>query len=123
MTIIVSCPIIPIKFRKDLLSTPSFVYNSDYLYQISVFLQKKIDSAEFRKFPKTLEGLKNKQKIFIEIYEQAKIEERNNKTKAYRKTQGCGYRPRLPNRSDQRIFERLSNRAETSKCDRRRDEV
>lgn len=120
MTIITSCPPIPIKFSKDLLSMPAFGYSADYLYQISAFLQKKIDSAEFRKFPKTLERLKNKQEHFMELYERAKIEEGNNKTKTCRKTQWFGYRPRLANRNDQRLFERLSDRAETSKRDRRR---
>ena len=116
-------PSMPMKFDPHLLSMPTFGYNAEYLYQISAFLQKKIDSAEFRKFPKTLERLKNKQENFMELYERAKIEERNNKEKTCRKTQWFGYRPRLSNKNDQRVFERLSDRAETSKRDRRHSKV
>src|ERR1041385_2951486 len=105
MTIITSCPLITITFNPDLLSVPTFGYNADYLYQISVFLQKKIDSAKFRKFSKTLERLKNKQEYFMELYERAKIEEGNNKTKTCCKTKWLGYRPRSANRNDQNLFE------------------
>lgn len=114
-----NCERKPIKIE----ARSNFGYKADYLYEISAFLQKKIDSAEFRKFPKTLERLKNKQEHFMELYERAKIEEGNNKTKTCRKTQWLGYRPRLANKNDQRVFDRLSNRSETSRNDRRNNKV
>lgn len=123
MTIINHCPPIPIKFDPNLLSTPTFGYSAEDLYRIGDFLQKKIDSAEFRKFPATIEKLKQKKQHFMELYEWAKNQERENKTKTCLKTQWFGYRPRLTNKDDQRIFDRLSDRASTSKYDRRRNEV
>lgn len=116
----IDCPPIVVKFNQNLLSIPIFGFRAEYLYQISVFLQKKIDSSEFRKFPSTILKLKQKQQKFIELYERAKIEEEKAKAKMYVKTKCIGYRPRLPNRNDQRIFERLSNRTETSKRDKSR---
>ena len=116
-------PPMPMKFDPNLLSMPTFGFRAEYLYQISDFLQKKIDSAEFRKFPKTLERLKNKQEYFMELYERAKIEEGKAKEKKGLKTAWFGYRPRLANRNDQRLFERLSNRRETSVFDRRHNKI
>ncbi len=116
-------PYIAIKFSKDLLSTPTFGYDAKYLFQISNFLQKKIDSSEFYKFPATILKLKQIHMKFMEMYERAKIEEGNNKTKTYRKTQWLGYRPRFANKNDQRIFDRLTDRAEASRIDRKENEI
>ena len=119
----VSCPPVLMGFNPNLLSMPIFGYNSEYLYEISVFIQKKIDSSEFCKFPKTIENLKNKKEYFMELYERAKTQERENKTKTHIKAKRLGYRPRLANRNDQSLFERLSDRAQTSKHDRRNNEI
>ena len=112
-------PLISIKFNPYLLSVPTFRYDAEYLHRISAFLQKKIDSAEFQKFPTTILKLQKKQSQFKELYGRTKIEEEQAKEKTCIKTQWFGYRPRLPNRNDQRVFDRLDNRAETSKLDRR----
>ncbi len=103
------------KFDRNLLSVPTFGFRAEYLYQIGLFLQKKIDSSEFNKFPSTIEELKKKQQKFMELYERAKIEEEQAKTKTCLKTQWLGYRPRFTNKNDQRVFERLDNRAEAFK--------
>jgi len=121
--IISSCPLISMKFNPNLLSTPTFGYSAEYLYQISDFLQKKIDSAEFRKFPSTIEKLKQKQQQFRELYERAKTQEEQAKTKTCLKTQWLGYRPRLSNRNDQRIFERLDDRRKAFEYDCRKNNV
>lgn len=123
MTITTHCPAIKIKFDPNLLSVPTFGYNAEYLYRISAFLQKKIDSSEFSKFPATIEKLKQKQQQFMELYEWAKTQERENETKTHIKTQWIGYRPRLANKNDQRVFERLSDRAGTSRIDRSNNKV
>lgn len=120
---IIHMPPMPMKFDPNLLSMPAFGFRAEYLYQISAFLQKKIDSAEFRKFPATIQKLKQKQQQFMELYERAKIKEEQAKTKTRLKTQWLGYRPRLANKNDQRVFDRLNNRAETSKLDRRHSKV
>lgn len=107
-------PPMPMKFDPNLLSMPTFGFRAEYLYQISDFLQKKIDSAEFRKFPKTLERLKNKQEHFMELYERAKIKEREAKGKAFIKANAPFYRPRLIKKDDNRLFERLDKRRASS---------
>ncbi len=86
-TISTDMPKIELKFNKNLLSMPIWEYSAKYLHQIGTFLQKKIDSKEFRKFPATIEKLKQKQLKFMELYERAKIEEENAKTKTCLKTQ------------------------------------
>lgn len=117
MKIIADCPPIPMKFDHNLLSIPAFGFNSEYLHRISAFIKKKIYSSQFKKFPSTLEKLKQQHQKFMELYELSKIEEEKAKTKTCLKTQWFGYRPRLANKNDQRIFDRLSDRAETSKYD------
>lgn len=116
-------PPMPMKFDPNLLSMPTFGFRAEYLYQISAFLQKKIDSAEFSKFPATIHKLKQKQQQFMQLYERTKIEEEQAKTKTCLKTQWIGYRPRLANKNDQRVFERLNDREKTSKRDRRDGKV
>jgi hypothetical protein len=123
MTIITSCPPMPVKFSKDLLSTPTFGYNAEYLRQIGDFLLRKIHSAGLKKHPTRRILLMVKHKEFMELYERAKTQERENKNKTCLKTQWLGYRPRLAKKNDQRVFDRLSDRAETSKRDRRRNEI
>lgn len=116
-------PQLPVRFDPNLLSMPTFGFNAKKLHKISEFLQKKINSGEFKKFPKTRERLENKQQHFMELYERALIEEEKVKEKTCLKTQRFGYRPRLANRNDQRLFERLNNRRETSASDRRNNKV
>lgn len=118
MQITTDCPSIRIKFDPKLLSTPIYGYDSEYLYRISEFLKNKIKSNEFRQFPDSIERLKQKHQKFLDLYERAKIEEEQAKTKTRRKTQMLGYRPRLANKNDQRIFDGLSDRAQMSKDDR-----
>ncbi len=121
MKIIDYCPSIPITFDANLISMSTFGFSAKYLYQISVFLQKKMDSAKFRKFPTTISKLKLKQQQFQELYERAKIEEEEAKTKLFIKTLWLGYRPRLVNRNDQSVFDRLNDRAEASKREFRKN--
>jgi len=114
---------LPLKFNPNLLSMPIFGYNSDYLYEISQFILKKMHFGGSKKHPQKMKQLMNKYNLFMELYERAKTQERENKGKTSLKTQWFGYRPRLANRNDQRIFERLNNRTETSKLHRRNNEI
>lgn len=120
---LIEAPPIPVRFDPHLLSTPIIGFCAENLRKIAEFLQKRIDSAEFKKFPKTRERLKDRQQHFEELYERAKIEEGKAKEKKGLKTAWFGYRPRLANRNDQRLFERLSNRRETSVFDRRHNKI
>ncbi len=122
-TITTNMPPMPMRFNPHLLSMPTFGFSTKNLLKIAKFLQKKIDSGEFKKFPKTKERLENKQKHFMELYGRAIIEEEKAKEKKGLKTHWFGYRPRLANRNDQRLFERLDNRRETSRIDRRNNKV
>jgi len=122
-TIITHMPPIPVRFNPHLLSMPSIGFSTKNLLKIAKFLQKKIDSAEFKKFPATLEKLRKQQQQFMELYERTKIEEERAKEKTCLKTQWFGYRPKFANRSDQRLLERLDHRAETSSFDRRHNKI
>lgn len=123
MQIITTCPAIPIRFDSNLLSTPTFGYTAENLKSIGDWLLKKIESAEFRKFPATISKLKQQHKKFVELYERAKTHEEQNKTKKHIKTQWLGYRPKMANQNDQRLFERLDNRRKTSEHDRRNNNI
>lgn len=122
-TIYSSCPPMPMKFNPNLLSMPLFGFSTKNLQKIAEFLKKKLNSPEFKKFPNTKERLENKHQYFMEIYGRAIIEEEKTKEKKALKTQWFGYRPRLANRNDQRLFERLDNRRETSASDRRHNKI
>jgi hypothetical protein len=95
ITTISHMPPMPMKFDSHLLSRPTFGFTADYLRKISAFLQKKIDSAEFRKFPATIKKLKQQQQELMELYEWAKIKERETKGKTNYKTCWLFYRPYL----------------------------
>lgn len=122
-TIISHAPPIPVTFNPHLLSMPSIGFSAEKLHKIAEFLKKKVNSPEFKKFPKTRERLENKQQHFMELYERAKIEEGKAKEKTCLKTQWFGYRPRLANRHDQRLFERLDDRAYTSAINQRHNKI
>lgn len=111
-------PQICTQYYADLLSIPLPLYRARHLLQIGIWLLEKIERSEFQKFPSTVAKLKQQYQQFMELYERTKIEEEQAKEKGYRKTQWFGYRPRLTNRNDHRLFERLSYRAKTSKYDR-----
>ena len=112
-------PPIHMKFDPNLLSMPTWQYSAERLHQISAFLLRKIHSAGLKKHPKTVKILVMKYENFMELYERSKTLERENKEKTFIKTQMFGYRPRLANKNDQRLFERLDDRRKTSKYDRR----
>jgi hypothetical protein len=107
-------PSIPMRFNPQLLSTPTFGFSAKKLLKIAEFLKKKVNSNEFKKFPATLTKLKQQHQQFMELYERAIIEEKQAKEKKGLKTHWLGYRPRLVNRNDQRLFERLDDRRRMS---------
>lgn len=113
-TIISHPPSISARFNSQLLILPTFGFSAKNLLKIAEFLQKKLNSNEFKKFPATLKKLKQQHQQFMEIYERAIIEEKQAKEKTNLKTQWFGYRPRLVNRNDQRLFERLDDRRRMS---------
>src|SRR5580765_5864203 len=90
----------PIQFNPHLLSLPTWGFSTKNLIKISDFLQKKIDSAKFNKFPATIKKLKQKQQQFMELYERAKTKERETKEKTCIKTNAPFYRPRFANCND-----------------------
>lgn len=114
-TITIQCPPIGINFDPFLLCTPIYKFNVENLRQIAEWLQKNILGNKYRKFPNTIGELIIKHQKFIELYEKVKIEEEESKGKPYLKTNWPFFRSRLPNKNDQRIFERLENRIKTSK--------
>ncbi len=107
-------PLIEIKFNKNLLSIPYPGFKAEYILKISNFLEKKISSSEYRKFPNTVGKLTVKHMQLMELYEQAKIKEEESKGKTFIQAKMPFYRPRLANRNDQRLFERLDNRRKAS---------
>lgn len=119
ITTISHIPPMPMKFNPHLLSSPIFKYDAEYLLKIADFLKKKVNSSEFHKFPATIVKLKIQHQQFMELYERAKIKEREVKEKAFVKANAPFYRPRLANKNDQRVFERLDDRRKTSEHDRR----
>lgn len=121
--IISHAPLIPVQFNPHLLSMPSIGFSAEKLHKIAKFLKKKINSPEFKKFTRTREILENKQQHFMELYERAKIEEGKTKEKTCFKTQWFGYRPRIANRHNQRLFERLNDRAYTSAINSRHNKI
>ena len=123
MAIITHCPPIPMMFDPNLLSMSTFGFRAEYLGKIGAFLEKKLDSVEFNKYIRTKNTLYQKYSEFMELYERTKIEEGKAKEKTFLKTQWIGYRPRLANKNDERIFDRLIDRAQTSRIDRLNNKV
>ena len=116
-------PPLPITFSRDLLSTPIFRFDAEYLRKIGDWLLEKIDSAKFHKFPSTIVKLKKKHQQFMELYERAKIEEGKTEGKKFIKSKSPFYRPRLSDKNEQRAFEKLDYRRKTSEFDRRYSKV
>jgi len=110
-------PPLPILMQYDsnLLSAPIFSFDADYFRKIAEWIEKKVHSAEYRKFPNTIQKLKQQQQQFMELYERAKTKEGENKNKTNIKANAPFYRPRLANINDQRSFEKLNDRRRISK--------
>lgn len=107
-------PLIDMKFTPNLLSTPIFRFDAEYLKKINDWLEKKIHSHEFRNHPGSIKKLKQKQQQFMELYDCAKIREREAEKEAYIKAKSLFYRTRLPKQDDRAIFDRLVDRIKTS---------
>lgn len=116
-------PSISQKFYPYLLCHSLCIYNIETLNHIAKWLEKKISRREFRKYPSTIKKLKEKQQQFVELYEEAKIKEREAENKEFIKAKMPFYRPRLPNRNDQHLFKRLVNRRETSEHERKNSKI
>lgn len=104
-------------FDANLLSTPTFGFSAKKLHEIAEFLKKRINFNEFKKFPATVEKLKQQHQQFMELYERAKIKEREAKGKAFIKANAPFYRPRLIKKDDNRLFERLEKEQASSNKD------
>lgn len=111
-------PLITYKFNKNLLSTPVCGFKVENLLKILQWLEKRIISGKFRKHPHTVLKIREKIKQFMDIYEQAKEKEGLVGEKKSGRAKSIFYRPRLDNRCDQRIYERLNNRKIKSEFDR-----
>jgi len=97
-------------FDPELLSRPMLYYSVDRLKPIFDFLEIKLKERQFNKFPNTRLKLEQKLKYFMELYHHAKEKEKESERKTPRQTQMFGYRPRLSNKNDRAIFERLRAR-------------
>lgn len=112
-------PQISMAFSADLLSAPMFRYDSLHLFNIGTFLLLKIVKQKFRKFPRKVNKLIEKHDEFMELYGRAKDKEREVEGQPFNKARAPFYRPRLSNQDDQRAFEKLDDRRQTSQQDRR----
>jgi hypothetical protein len=106
-TIIIQCPHIPMKFDRNLLSTPIWRYDAEKIHQLSAMLLKNILGAEFKRFPSTIKKLQQQQQQFMELYERAKTKEREGEEEKTNKTHTPFYRTRLASKADRAIHERL----------------
>lgn len=122
-TITIQCPPIKMKFSSNLLSTPTWGFDAEYLLQIAQFLVLKACSNKYKKTPKTFDKLETKYCEFLRLYDLAKGKEAESKGKANRKTFQIFYRPRFGNESDEHLFRRLDNRRRLSKSMRRRNAI
>jgi|SRR3974390_280267 len=113
-TTIHDAPLIPVRFNPHLLSIPTFGFSARHLLSLAEWVEKRILRAEFRKFPATIQALKQKHQQLMELYERTKIEEGKAKEKAFVKAHAPFYRPRLDNKNDERLFERLNDRRRMS---------
>jgi hypothetical protein len=112
-----------IRFDPHLLSFPTWGYNAENLRQIGEWLIEKMHRSGLRKYPKTKNKVFLKHLEFMELYERAKIQEKENKEEGFVKTNNVFYRPRFANRYDQYLFERLEDRRKTSILDRRNSNI
>lgn len=114
----ITTSILPPSIQQDLdlnlLSKPKWRFDAEYLRKIAQWIEKRIDRAEFKRCVKTRNDIYLKYMQFMELYEQAKTKEKESKEKTSRKISWPFYRPRLPNKNDQRIYQRLNDRRKTS---------
>ena len=118
-SIIIKYPSIQFKFNPNILSTPTLLFNIEKLKKIADWLLKTINRNEFRKHPNMIKLLNIKYQQFMDLYERAKIEERNSQEKKYIKAHNLFYRPRFTNRNKQYLFDRLEDRRRISFRDRK----
>ena len=118
-----TCPDIDSFFNRILLSTPMFQPDAEYLRQFADWLERKINSREFRKFPGTLKRLMQQHELLMEMYERAKTQEKQKEGEMSFKTQKLFYRIKLPRKDDRDIFERLVRKRNTSMCCRRNYDI
>ena len=87
--------------------------DADLLLKIGEGLLKKINSAEYIFFPETVRKLKEQYQKFMVLYEQSKAKEKQNESSNQKeiKTKEFWYRIKLPNRSNNTIFNRLRNKS------------
>ena len=105
-----------------LLSTPFPTYNIERLHDLVKWLMEALSSHRYRRYPSTIEKIKKKYNLFMELYERAKAKKRENKEKKFIPTNATFYRPRLGNRNDQRLFDRLDERRKAS-IHRKNDDI
>jgi hypothetical protein len=96
-------------FNANILSTPYFRFDADYLLKIAKMIYKKILSSKYRKFPATIHELKKQYTVFMDLYERAKIQERETEKEEFIKARMLFYRTRLSKQDDRSIFRRLEN--------------
>lgn len=107
-------PLISTRFDAHLLSRPFPRFNAENLLFLAKWIEKRVNSNEFRGFPGSIQTLKDKINHFMELYDQVKSKEKESEGKTFVKAKRPFYRPRLPNKNDQRIYERLDDRRKAS---------
>jgi hypothetical protein len=107
-------PSIKRTFNPNLLSVPTFGFSSKRLKMIFDYVDNRINKRDLNKFPNTISKLKILCEQFVELYEKAKEKEEDTEAKTPRQTEMLGYRPRLSNKNDQRVFEGLRARVRSS---------
>lgn len=126
MTIFTSMNYLPrilMDFDPNLLSRPmpNFSDDSKTLFEIMQFLEKKIYSNKYKKFPRTIEKFIIKHKHFLELYERAKAKEEQNQKEKGLKTWQLFYRIRMPNQDDRTISKRLMQKRTAGKSSYRKN--
>ena len=103
-------------FRHDLLSMPmtSFYYNPNDLKKIADWIEEKLIDTKYKTHLNTIGTLINKLQEFKEIYGWAQARKGEIEKQTDWKAMQPFYRPRLPNRNDQRVFEGLERKVRTS---------
>jgi len=110
-------------FRHDLLSMPmtSFYYNPNDLKKIADWIEEKLIDTKYKTHLNTIGTLINKLQEFKEIYGWAQARKGEIEKETDWKAMQLFYRPRLPDKNDQRVFEGLERKVNASKlqCMRR----
>lgn len=122
-TITVQCPPIQIPLNANLLSMPTFGFKAEHLLKIADWIINKTTHGKFNKCPERMDQIHHIYLRFMELYERAKVKEKQNKEEKRCTTAGPFYFPRLGNKNDQRLFERLEHREKTSRYDRRNHKI